>query len=40
MEFDYSMKPGKREIKKEVNMHEKPPVSIITPYYNSEKYFE
>ena len=40
MEFDYSMKPGKREIKKEVNMDEKPLVSIITPYYNSEKYFE
>ena len=40
MEFDYSMKPGKRELKKEVNTDEKPLVSIITPYYNSEKYFE
>ena len=40
MEFDYSMKPGKRELKKEVNIDEKPLVSIITPYYNSEKYFE
>ena len=40
MEFDFSKEPGKSLLERELVNSEAPLVSIITPFYNSGKYFE
>lgn len=40
MQFDYSKQNGKHLVSRNLNHEGEPLVSIITPYYNAEKYFE
>ena len=40
MGFNYQREPGKEKQDRGLNKKEKPLVSIITAYYNAEKYFE
>ena len=39
MEFNYKQHPGRRLINRKVHIDGEPLVSIITPYYNAQKYF-
>ena len=40
LEFDFDYYPGKKQTKENVIWPIKPLVSIVTPYYNSKKYFK
>lgn len=40
MNFDYTKEPGNYVVQRELVKDNAPLVSIITPYYNSGKYFE
>lgn len=40
MDYDFSLEPGKRQVRSYRNDDIKPLVSIITPYYNAGTYFE
>ncbi|TGE33793.1 glycosyltransferase [Desulfosporosinus sp. Sb-LF] len=40
MQFDFSKKPGKQLLNRDIDCSGEPLVSLITPYYNAGKYFE
>ena len=40
MDFDFTKEPGKKLLNKPMNKSGKKLVSIITPFYNTVKYFE
>ena len=40
MEFDFCKRPGQKRIKECITQNVEPKLTIVTPYYNSDKHFE